>query len=57
MHLETGEVEMTEEKSVKNTPYLSGVIYSLDGTPISKVVLWIQKPRKKQACEEAGNKT
>ncbi len=53
MHSKVGEMEVTEEKSGKNTPYLSGVIYSLDGTPISKVVLWIQKPRKKQP-EETG---
>lgn len=42
-----------EKKESKNIPYLSGVIYSLDGTPISKVALWIQKPRKKQPEEKA----
>ena len=44
---------MSENRKETNKPYLSGVIYSLDGTPISKVVLWIQRPRKKQEEEKA----
>lgn len=47
MPLHFGGKEMSENRK-ENRPYLSGVITDLNGNVISKVVLWIQRPRKKE---------
>lgn len=50
--LTKGRENNMSENRKRNPPYLSGVITDLNGNVISKVVLWINRPRDKKSAEQ-----